>query len=234
MGGTDSAYIVRNTARGKKILDEMINLQLDMENCPAPGMAMIWTYVLHLINGTFLHGRRMLYHGECEKQCTRPYNPFDYDWYADCITHVLEAFQISPMWQTVQVHIPGGFWAQPAQTDMAYMYKKIPIADDIGKFSPGSANTWDKTKSADSMINSNDFVIRYNTTLALHIGGGPFLNATGDTARMIRDSFAPWHSLREINWTISSVGGVNTHASWGFVIHRLERSPHSRRHHRVG
>lgn len=100
-GGTDSAWLVRNSPRGNEIVKEMVDLQISMANvacalagragrvvgaalplcpiltqrrrapaqCPAPGMGMIHTYVLHLLNGTVVNGEIVYYDGDCERMC---------------------------------------------------------------------------------------------------------------------------------------------------------------------
>ena len=215
-GGTDSGYLVRNSHRGRHMIQEMIDLQVKMANCPAPGMLMIHTYVAHLLDG--VNGVR--YSGECEQKCaTRDFDVFDYMWLWDCVVDYYRQFQVLGKWQQEQVTIPHGFWAQPAQTDYAFLHNVVPIADDVGFYTAGGG--W---AHADNWLDSEDLKRRFPTTLALHMGAGP-IGPAGNLSRSLRAVF-PLKELSETVWTVSdSVDGTREPSGWSFDVRKCRHAP---------
>lgn len=168
-------------------LSKLIDLQIKMHLCPAPGMGTIDVFLFHLLNGT----NGIFYKGECEKECIA-----DNENIKKTHDHSFNAaFQYRPMfrclekwhklyhlerWHAEQVKIPG-VWIMPGNDEVVIKNGYPPLCDDITSFGAGAPrflNSFDEIPGNvligpdRHVAHTEGFRKRFNTSLLLHQGGG--------------------------------------------------------------
>ena len=183
----DVSMLIRNSQQGRDMLQRLIDLQVDMHTCAAPGMGVLNTFFLHQLNGTMVRGHRILYNGECEQICKEQNVSHDFKGTFDirplyqCLKNWYVVFGVTN-WHVREVKIPG-IWIIPGNDDVILRSGLPTIGDDISSFGNGPPQYhYDfflpgPYKLGQNLLFGNitetpEFGARFATSLVLHTGSG--------------------------------------------------------------
>eukprot|EP00656_Telonema_subtile_P043045 TRINITY_DN4931_c0_g1_i8.p1 TRINITY_DN4931_c0_g1~~TRINITY_DN4931_c0_g1_i8.p1 ORF type:complete len:414 (+),score=37.09 TRINITY_DN4931_c0_g1_i8:206-1447(+) len=208
----DTAVMFRNSPEGRALIQEIIDVQLEMHRCAAPGMAAIMETILR--HKSRMHG--CVYNRECAKLCEGQPDTLAGNYGT---TSLLKCFVKHTHncgmwnWHFEQVDIPE-IWVMPGNDDFTLKHNLPPLADDISSFGNGPARRMENDEDFFSIFWGQPWIVdrpnpathpefwqRFPTCLMLHTGGGGRHNPQGHhVAAVSMSKFPPQcYEMREIH-----------------------------------
>jgi hypothetical protein len=175
----DVGVLWRNSPEGLDLIEKLIRLQVQMHGCAAAGMSAVMALILHEFNGT----DDVFYYGDCEKSCEQVAHNywalFNYQSLLICFDSWFKKFGARDWHVKNTDEFHGRIWIMPG-SDNAVIKNGHPIVgDDISSFGNGPPQFHDTFffpsnfyMNGKKLVKEPRFWDRFETTLALHMGGG--------------------------------------------------------------
>jgi hypothetical protein len=225
----DVAVLWRKSPYGVRLLERLISVQVAMHGCGAAGMAAVMALMLHEFNGT----GGIYYFGECERSCERVSHDFGGLFH---YTSLLQCFYAwyrkfgAINWHVVEnTTLLGGIFIMPGSDEAVINSGRPIVGDDISSFGNGPPQFHDDFffpsewfMKGKRVVQQQPFWDRFNTTLALHTGGGATNPDAHQLARDILDIFFLEETPHPISE--STLFDLNNISSWTANVYTFNTS----------